>query len=662
MIDIPTISTPASSPDKSSRITVKKSVLSPKTSHPMPKFVKIILIVLVCIFSLAAITGGSLYLFVFIPAKTFYNHALTLKTDVDKLKLAVNNKDLKDAQVQITSLKSRLTQLHSEYVKFSYFTAVPYTKAYYSDGQRMFDISQNALDAGDIVIKAVEPYQDFLGLKGASTDGGKTTQDRINFLTQSIEGLLPHLTEVEAKIALIETSLDQIDANRYPETYKGIAIRSELMKAKETVTDVHRLIKNGQPILAKTSWLLGKDAPRNYMMIFQNDAELRPSGGFWTAYGTIKVDKGKITPSISDDIYALDAKYNSTVPAPRPILAYHINVPYLNIRDMNLSPDYPTDITQFLSIYNKISGDKTKYDAVIGIDTTDLVDLVRVLGRVGVSGWGNFSAEPDKRCDGCPQIIYQLEDIADKPRNYLTTDRKGFMGPLMNSLLSNAMGSEKSKIGPLAQAALNDVLQKHVLFYFTDNDVQKAAVTAGIAGAITTTDANTDYVQLVDANMASAKSNLFITQKIKHEIISKDGKVEHKITVSYANPSKASNCNLEKGDLCLNASKYRDWFRFFVAPGSTLTKMTGSEVTPVVYDESGKKVFEGFYGNKYPLYAQASLKTSVQYTSSVPASSNYTLMLQKQPGTKPIAYELWVNGQLQESFSWDSDKIVKLAL
>lgn len=169
--------------------------------------------------------------------------------------------------------------------------------------------------------------------------------------------------------------------------------------------------------------------------------------------------------------------------------------------------------------------------------------------------------------------------------------------------------------------------------------------------------------------MSSAKTNLFLKQKIKHEIISNSGKVEHKLSVTYINPTIASNCNLEKGDLCLNAPKYRDWFRFYTPLGSKLIKMTGSEVEPVLYEELEKQVFEGFYGDKYPLYAPtsksappSSTKVTIQYVSSVPATSNYTLLLQKQPGTKPIEYELIVNGQQQDKFSWTTDKTIKLAL
>ena len=95
----------------------------------------------------------------------------------------------------------------------------------------------------------------------------------------------------------------------------------------------------------------------------------------------------------------------------------------------------------------------------------------------------------------------------------------------MQSLLSNAMGSEKSKIPLLAQAAIKNIYQKHILFYFIDPTIQQAAVTANIAGNVTQTPATIDYLHLNDANMSSAKTNLFLNQKMKHEIISQNGVV-----------------------------------------------------------------------------------------------------------------------------------------
>jgi len=144
---------------------------------------------------------------------------------------------------------------------------------------------------------------------------------------------------------------------------------------------------------------------------------------------------------------------------------------------------------------------------------------------------GTFTSDPDPRCNGCPKIIYDLEWIAGRPRNYIENDRKGFLGPLMQSLLANAMGSEKNKIGPLAQAFLIILIETHS-FYFISPEIQQAAIKANIAGNIIQTDNNTDYFHLNDANFASAKSNIFITQKITHDLSVKDGNIEHKITIN----------------------------------------------------------------------------------------------------------------------------------
>lgn len=626
-----------------------------------PRSPKKILRILAIIFGIILILGGLTFVFAYLPAKDLAKQIELSKLEALKLKQSITDKDLTASKNELQILQTQLKTIDSKFQKFAYLRFIPKASSYYSDGQNLIKIASDALDTGNILIQAVEPYQDFLGLKGASTSGAQTTEDRIAFLTESVEGLLPHLDTIEGKIVNIDDSLNQIDINRYPETFRGIAIKQTFNQARETISQVRKLTTDGKPILTKVSWLLGKDQPRNYLVIFQNDGELRPSGGFWTAYTTLKVDNGKIIPGTSSNIYDLDDKLSSTTPSPRIIKSYHINVPYLNLRDSNLSPDFPTDAQIFLDDYYKAMGKKTQFDAVIALDTNVLVDIVKVLGKLDTRV-GTFTTDPDPRCDGCPKIIYDLEWIAGRPRNYIEKDRKGFLGPLMQALLANAMGSEKNKLAPLAQAFFTNIYEKHILCYFTDPEIEKAAELANISAKITSTDADTDYFHLNDANFASAKSNIFITQKIKHEITTKNDTVEHKVTITYTNPSKASNCNLEKGDLCLNAPTYRDMFRFYVPAGSKLIKMTGSEVEPVQYEELGKQVFEGFYGNKYPLYAMSNTKVTVQYTSSVKASPKYSLYLQKQPGTKAIDYEIDLNGQKVDSFSWVADKIVKLSL
>ena len=609
---------------------ISKAKKNPKWLRLFVSFVSIVLITATLLLTLG-------FFFFYVPGKKIYDQVLSLQSNSQNLQTAISQKDLKGTQVQIDNLKTKIKLLDSSVNRLSYLGQLPLIKDYYADSKRIVQIGLEGLDTGSVLIQAIEPYQDFLGLKGTATSSAKTTEDRITFLTQSIESLIPHLDTIDQKVTNVSQSLAEIDINRYPSEYKGIAIHDKYNQVTEVLTQVQKYLDNGKPLLSKTSWLLGKDKPRSYLVIFQNDGELRPSGGFWTAYATIKMDKGKVVPGIASNIYDLDDKLQSVTPAPRLIKSYHINVPYLNLRDSNLSPDFPTDAKIFLEQYYKAMGKKDQFDAVVAIDTNVLVDIVKVLGKLDTRV-GTFTTTPDKRCDGCPQIIYELEWISGRPRNYIEKNRKDFLAPLMQALLANAMGSEKTKMPLLGQAFLDNLYQKHIMFYFPDEELQRSASLVNISGNISASEADVDYVHLNDANFASAKSNIFIRQKIKHEITITGQDVEHKITTTYTNPSDGSNCNLEKGDLCLNAPKYRDLFRFYVPTGSQLIKMTGSEIEPLVYEELGKTVFEGFYGNKYPLYAKSSSKTTVQYKSSVKMSKSYSLLLQKQPGSGQIYY------------------------
>jgi len=652
----PVISSPPIIPPNKPTVSIIKTETNPKEKNK--KKILSVLYVLLIIFSVLFVL---LFFFIFVPGQKIYAQIGKIKESVPVIKQAVSDKDLDKIKETLTTIKTQEASIESSYKKLSWIKILPIINNYYKDGQQALIIAKEGIETGEILVQAIEPYKDFLGAKGSATNSEQTTEDRITFLTQSVEGLIPYLDQIESKITTIQNAADKIDPSRYPEEFKDYTIKSNITKLQETISESHTLVKDGKPILSKISWLLGKDNPRKYLVVFQNDGELRPSGGFWTAYSTLTVKDGKVTPGVASNIYDLDDKLNSKVVAPRLIKSYHINVPYLTLRDSNLSPDFPTDAQIFLEQYTKAMGNKDKFDAVIAIDTNLLVDMVKILGKLDTRV-GTFTTDPDKRCDGCPSIIYELEWISGRPRNYIEKNRKDFLNPLMSSLLANLMGAEKSKMGSIMETGLKNINEKHVLFYFPDEEMQKIGNLANITGKIIDVDKSIDYIHLNDANFASAKSNIFITQKIKHDITIKDGVAEHKISVTYDNPTAASNCNLEKGDLCLNAAQYRDLFRFYVPIGSKLIKMTGSEVEIEPYEELNKLVFEGFYGNKYALNAKSNLKTSVQYTSGATIGSTYTLVLQKQPGTKPVEYDLTINGEKQPTFQWSADKTIKFSL
>ncbi|HSW89748.1 MAG TPA: DUF4012 domain-containing protein, partial [Patescibacteria group bacterium] len=310
-----------------------------------------------------------------------------------------------------------------------------------------------------------------------------------------------------------------------------------------------------------------------------------------------------------------------------------------NLRDMNVSPDYKVSMDTFNSYYQKIQGPKTNLDGIIAVDTHFLESLIKIIGPVDVPGYGTFSAQNDPRCD-CAQILYALSEIVDRPTPFLRTNRKGILGPLMSSVLSKTYSVPKNLWPAMFQTVWGDVQGKHIQFYFFDPKLQAAAEGIDVAGRVLPTQQGSDYYFQVDANLGGAKSNFFVQSQVQHEIaLPTNGVLTHTVTVSYKNPFKASVCNLEAGQLCLN-SVLQDWIRFYLPQGAKLTNSQGFDEGSVTSsDDLGHSVVEGTFRLQPLSQAKLVLTYTIPYTNQ----KEYTVQLQKQGGTDDIKNIFTVN-------------------
>ena len=333
-----------------------------------------------------------------------------------------------------------------------------------------------------------------------------------------------------------------------------------------------------------------------------------------------------MTVQRSKDIYTLDDSISNHPQAPEEILTYHKNVSRFYIRDSNLSPDLPSSIDLFNSLY-KNSGEKVNYDGIITIDTNVLVDMLTIFGDTEARGF-RFSAEKDKRCD-CPQVIYTLLNEIDRPVGFIKEDRKGILGDLMYELFYKAIGFSPSKYwGTLVQEMFKNLQEKHIQIYFVDKDLQQSIEKLNFAGKIR--DYEGDYLHINNVNFAGAKANLFTTQSITSKTrLNDQGKVSREIIIEFRNPYPHSDCNLERGGLCINAT-LRNWIRFYVPEGSELVSYEGSKKKMQTYDELGKTVFAGYLEITPMGKAQVVVKYILPSNIS---SKNYKLLVQKQAGT-----------------------------
>lgn len=568
---------------------------------------------------------------------------------------AVQNKDLAQAQDNLTKAEADLNQVRSRFNLIGWVRFIPLLGIYAKDVYHGLNATQYGLDVADMVIESLKPYADVLGFTGTNVELNiQSAEEKIIFILATLDKISPQLDTIGEKVGQIEIEINSINPSRYPQSVMGKPVRSQLVAIQTSLRAAKDSLSSIKPLLTLLPRLLGQPDPKKYLLVFQNDAEIRPSGGFLTAYAILETHKGKITPLLSQDIYELDNRFGNRLPAPEPIKKYLPLVYNWHLRDMNLSPDFKVSMDTFFPNYQSVAPMKD-VDGIISIDTQLPVDLLKVLGPVGVADWGQYSAEIEPKCN-CPQVVYKMEDYATRPTFYIKANRKGMIGPLMHSILLNVMNSPKKLWPQFMEIGLKNIQSKHLMFYFPDDEsMQAVAENFNASGRIKDFDA--DYFHLNDSNFAGAKSNLYIDQTVDQEIdIDSSGTVTKTVTITYTNPEPPDDCNLESGGLCLNGL-LRDWVRLYVPEGSEIIEVLGSDIPATTSKDLGKTVFEAFI----ELRPESKTKLIVKYKLPFQLQSGqaYRLLIQKQPGAKSFNYTVKLGNRIEE-FKLDSDKELSL--
>lgn len=579
---------------------------------------------------------------------------------------AIKKQNIELASQELDKTKAELVQTQKDLGALGILKIIPIVNVYYNDAIHLVNAGFYGLDAARVLIDSVEPYADVLGLKGKGSFVGGTASQRIQTAVATMGKITPHIDDIAKALIGAQKEVDQVNPNHYPPFFGGDKAKKALSNIISLTDQGVLFVNQARPLIKILPSLLGDPKEKKYLVLFQNDKELRPTGGFITAYAVFRIDQGIIHVDRADDIYTLDNSISLKPKAPEPILKYLPKVSLFNIRDSNLSPDFVESMKTFNSLYAK-ARDRVSVDGVIAIDTHVLVSTIKILDDEVYAGGIRFTTKTDPRCD-CPQVIYELERLISTPRSLdlritslaaAQAERKDIIGLLLYAIMEKALkSSPKLYWGPLFQDMVTQASQKHILLYIYNSDAQMGIESLNAAGRIKKFEG--DYLHINEANFGGAKSNLFVKESVVQDFKKEsDGSLTKKITIHYKNPHPPSDCNLERGNLCLNAV-LRNWVRIYVPKGSELLESQGSEVKMTSYEELGKTVFEGFLTVR-PQGA-ATLIISYRLPFKIASGSPLPLLIQKQPGTNGNEYTIEVRGGKVDNFKLLTDKEVKIKL
>ena len=379
--------------------------------------------------------------------------------------------------------------------------------------------------------------------------------------------------------------------------------------------------------------VLGWGGEKRYLVLAQDPAELRPTGGYTGTVGTVTFKDGRLTDHSFQDVYALDLKPGLPYVTPPDALKNHLLGDYSwQLADANWSPDFPTSAQQALHLYELESGD-TNIDGVIALTTYALDRILSLTGPVDVPGYGVTV----KAGDVTMAALGATRTSADPNVN-----RKAFLNELANRVLDRLLALPATRWADLVDTLKGIDDERLMLAWFKDPGAQGLIAGTALTGVVRQDPG--DYLMVVDSNVApTSKYNLVVTRSTDLAVaIDAAGTTASSLKLAWQNDAG------KDGEPYASLRKYSTnqdgiygvYTRILTPAGSQVGDVQGQSMVPVSGPESSDaEAGRQTYGNFLLVPAgTATLDYQWQTPSlveTVDGQHLYRLTIQKQPGMGP---------------------------
>lgn len=416
----------------------------------------------------------------------------------------------------------------------------------------------------------------------------------------------------------------------------------EVLSREFDLVDIRNSINGVLPFLRQANELLGSRGKKVYLVLLQNNMELRPTGGFIGSFALLTFENGRFINLEVQDVYTADGQLKGHIEPPGPIKE-HLGEASWYLRDSNWSPDFPTTAQRAVWFIEKELGQKV--DGVIGVDLEIAQKLLAAIGPITLSDF-NEQVTSDNLYE---KTQYAVEgDFFPGSRA-----KKDFLTALSRELLfelfdSNEKENRSFNMTVLARSALSVLKSRHMAVWIDNSEVMAGLRRAGWDGGLRSISCRSeenclaDYLMLVEANLGVNKANYFLDRSFSLELLPGSEAVEHKITITYQNRSQQE---------VWPGGDYKNYIRFLVpqkAGNSTariINSSTGEETNPEI-DNQIEKVGKRSFGMLVNVPAGEARQLIFSWDVSLEKTGieEIALLWQKQLGMSDDP--VWLNAKL----------------
>lgn len=248
--------------------------------------------------------------------------------------------------------------------------------------------------------------------------------------------------------------------------------------------------------------------PHQYLILFQNNQEIRPTGGFFGSYATLTASGGTIRQfQFGQDIYKLDKPFSQKTKY-RPPEPLRTITPYWAFRDSSVGEGFLDPASQQVARFYQ-EETNTNLDGIIYLDLTILMDLLDVTGPVTLT-------DPDLvlTADSVDTTLTQYieKDYFETAENQSTQEPKSVLADAIPVILQ-AVQTQPNALNKLLPKLQRSVQRKSIQIWGKDEEFQ-----ASLANFFPTdTPPSGPWLKLVNNNLGGLKSSGSVEQKLQIE-------------------------------------------------------------------------------------------------------------------------------------------------
>lgn len=372
--------------------------------------------------------------------------------------------------------------------------------------------------------------------------------------------------------------------------------------------------------------ILGSSRAQTYLLLFLNNTELRPAGGFIGAYAVVRIDKGVPQILKVEGTEILDNFAPQDFPSfpPEPLQKY-LYLKRWGFRDSNWSPDFGDSAIAAMYLFKKEQGVASQeIDAVIGFTPTVIEEILKISGPLVVDG-EKYDA------DGFTQKLEYEVEYGYRERGLEFNARKKVLADLTHALVSRIKTDVFKHWPQYFSLAQKMLAEKQITAYSIHPQAEEVLLNKGWAGEMKQSAG--DYVLWVDANLASLKTDKAIERELSYSFTAtSSGKFVAALKMRYKH----------NGVFDKFTTRYRTYARAYLPLGSKFISAQGSlkndrTTEPGTVDqgvENGRQWFGTFIAIEPGKTGELIWKfyLAPQITADI-KNNKYGLLAQKQIGT-----------------------------